>query len=455
MSYARPVVGMVTFGEVNTPFERLQIKHDEAVRDLGSLDIDLIDAGIVIDDPAYKTATAAIARLKGMEFSSLIVCVAGWVPTHAVIRVTDAFRNLPMVLWGLCGWMENGRLVTTADQAGTTAIRPVLEAMGYRFRYVYSVIGKEPPLKKIDSFLRAANAAARLRHARIGSMGYRDMLLYGTQFEGNSLRGQLGVEVEPFEMLEMVQNIEQLNYEDVEKLVAEMEKEWTYQLPCDREVLVKGAKYALALAKRIRERGYEAVTLIDVDGMKKLMGYPPAIVFMLLEKLCGVMTTPENDVMGNVTQLILSYLTGQNIHYMEYYEFFEDSMLIGTPDYVPASAVKGDITMLPTAFGLLSASLLNVSKVKDGYVTCARLYYKKGRYYMHLYTGEARQPMAWQEFGWTDPIPQLCSLQVFPDSCTVEEFAQHVSSQHVLLAYGNHMDEIEQLCRLLDIEVVK
>ena len=158
--------------------------------------------------------------------------------------------------------------------------------------------------------------------------------------------------------------------------------------------------------------------------MKKLMGYPPAIVFMLLEKLCGVMTTPENDVMGNVTQLMLSYLTGQNIHYMEYYEFFEDSMLIGTPDYVPASAIKGDITMLPTAFGLLSASLLNVSKVKDGYVTCARLYFKNGRYYMHLYTAEARQPMAWQEFGWTDPIPQLCSLQVFPDSCTVEEFAQ-------------------------------
>ena len=89
MSYVKPIVGMVTFGEVNTPFERLQIKHDEAVRDLGALDIELIDAGIVIDDPAYETADTAIARLKGKEFSSLIVCVAGWVPTHAVVRVTD------------------------------------------------------------------------------------------------------------------------------------------------------------------------------------------------------------------------------------------------------------------------------------------------------------------------------------------------------------------------------
>lgn len=455
MAYAKPIVGMVCFGEVNTPYERLEIKHEEAVRQLSGLDIELIDAGIVIDDPAYETADAAIARLRGQEFSSLIVCVAGWVPTHAVIRVTDEFRHLPMVLWGLCGWMENGRLVTTADQAGTTAIRPAMEAMGYRFRYVYSVIGKQPPLHKIDSYLRAANAAARLRHARIGSMGYRDMLLYGTQFEGNSMRGQLGIEVETFEMLEMLQNMEQLDADEVEKLVCEMECEWTYQLPCDREVLLKGARYALALAKKIRERGYDAVTLVDVDGMKKLLGYPPAIVFMLLEKLCGVMTTPENDVLGNATQLMLSYLSGQNIHYMEYYEFFEDSMLIGTPDYIPASATKGEVTMLPTAFGLLSASLLNVSKVRDGYVTCARLSYRGGKYYMHIYTAEARQPMAWQEYGWTDPVPQLCSLQVFPDSCTVEEFAQKVSSQHVLLAYGDYTDGLTALCGLMGIEVVR
>lgn len=455
MTYVKPVVGMVCFGEVNTPYERLEIKRREAVQQLAELDIELIDAGIVIDDPAYETADAAIARLRGREFSSLIICVAGWVPTHAVIRVTDVFRHLPMVLWGMCGWMENGRLVTTADQAGTTAIRPALEAMGYRFRYVYSVIGKKPPLKKIDSYLRAANAAARLRHSRIGSMGYRDMLLYGTQFEGNSMRGQLGIEVETFEMLEMLQNMEQLDADEVEKLVGEMEREWTYQLPCDREVLLKGARYALALAKKIRERGYDAVTLVDVDGMKKLLGYPPAIVFMLLEKLCCVMTTPENDVLGNATQLMLSYLSGQNIHYMEYYEFFEDSMLIGTPDYIPASATKGEITMLPTAFGLLSASLLNVSKVRDGYVTCARLSYRGGKYYMHLYTAEARQPMAWQEYGWTDPVPQLCSLQVFPDSCTVEEFAQKVSSQHVLLAYGDYTDALTALCGLMGIEVVR
>ena len=129
-------------------------------------------------------------------------------------------------------------------------------------------------------------------------------------------------------------------------------------------------------------------------------------------------------------------------------------MLIGVPDYVPKACTDGDVTVLPAAFGLLSASLLNVSKVKTGYVTCARLAYIGGRYRMHVYTAEAKPPLAWNEYGWDDPAPQLPSLQVFPDSCTVEEFAQQVCGQHVIVAYGDYTEAIRDFCRLLDIELI-
>ena len=447
-------VGFVCFGEINTPFARLQIKHDSALAALRGLEAEIVDAGIVIDDPAYETADAAIAKLRGLDLSSVILCVAGWVPTHAVIRVTDVFRTLPMVLWGLCGWIENGHIVTTAEQAGTTALRPALEAMDYTFKYVYDIIGEAEPIDEIDSYVRAAYAAKKLRSARVGTMGYRDMLLYGTQYEGNSLRGQIGVEVEPFEMLEMVQAIEKLDPAEVERQVAWMKQNWKILKPCDDAILRKAARCALAIAGRVRERGYDALTLIDVDGMKKLLGFPPATVFMLLERLCGVSTTPENDVMGNVTQLMVRYITGQVAHYMEYYEFFRESMLIGVPDYIPTPAVEGEVELLPTAFGLLDTSLLNVSRVKTGYVTCARLYYKKGAYYMHIYTGEAKQPPKWEEYGWAPPAPQLPSLEVFPDSCTVPEFAQRVSGQHVIICYGNHAKPLKELCEMLGVHVI-
>ena len=268
------------------------------------------------------------------------------------------------------------------------------------------------------------------------------------------MRGQLGPEVEPFEMLEMVQNVEKLDPQRVSEGVAYVKSHWKFEKECSDEVIEKGVKYALAVGKKIEERGYRAVSLIDVDGMKKLLGFPPAMVFMLLERWYGVLTVPENDVMGAVTQVILSELTGQTVPYLEYYEFFENSMLIGVPDFVPEPAVDGDVKVLPAAFGLLSSSLLNVSKVKTGYVTCARLIYVNGNYKMHVYTGEARTPGSWNEYGWDDPAPQLPSLEVFPDNCTVEEFAQKVSSQHVLVAYGDYTEEVRDFCRLMGVELI-
>ena len=447
-------VGFVCFGEVNTPIERLNMKHDEALAALRAEVENVVDGGLVIDDPAYETADAAYAKIAGLDLDCLVICVAGWVPTHAVIRVTDHFRHVPMILWGLCGWKENGRIITTAEQAGTTALRPAFEALDYTFKYVYNIIGKEWPMEKITSYIAACRARKNLRSARVGTMGYRDMLLYGTQYEGNSMRGQIGVEVEPYEMLEMVRAIDTLDPQKVAEGVAFVKENWAFKKACDDSVIEKGVKYALAITKKIEERGWEAITLIDVDGMKKLEGFPPAMVFMLLEHYCNILTVPENDVMGAVTQLIMKYITGQTVPYLEYYEFFENSMLIGVPDFVPKSVTDGDVTVLPAAFGLLNASLLNVSKVKTGYVTCARLVYLKGKYKMHVYTAEAKEPPAWNEYGWDDPAPQLPSLEVFPDSCTVEEFAQNVSSQHVIVAYGNHVQALRDFCAMMDIELV-
>ena len=448
------LIGYVCFGEVNTPIERLHMKHDEALAALQAKFQNVIDGGLVIDDPAYETADAAYAKLAGLDLDCLIVCVAGWIPTHAVIRVTDHFRHIPMLLWGLCGWKENGRIITTAEQAGTTAIRPAFEALEYNFKYVYNVIGKEWPMGKIEAFVSACRARKNLRSAKVGTMGYRDMLLYGTQFEGNSMRGKMGVEVEPYEMLEMVRAIDTLDQDAIAEGVAYVKNNWVFKKECEDATIEKGVKYALAIAKKIQERGWEAVTLIDVDGMKKLEGFPPAMVFMLLEHYCGVLTVPEHDIMGAVTQLIMKYITGQIVPYMEYYEFFENSMLMGVPDFIPAAATKGNVEVLPAAFGLLNTSVLNVSKAKTGYVTCCRLVYLKGKYKMHVYTGEAKDPPAWNEFGWDDPAPQLPSLEVFPDSCTVEAFAQNVSSQHVIVAYGDYSEAVRDFCKMMDIELV-
>lgn len=443
----------VGFGEVNTPKDIIIKKCSDAEKALKNEGMDLVSVYPVTDDYEEKDIKNAVAQLKNKDFDVLVVCIAGWIPTHAVVKVTEHFRNKPMILWGLCGWLEGDRLVTTADQAGTTAIRKTFYDLGYDFTYIYDIVGLPSKTKKVYNYALASSAAAKLRHARSGMAGYRDMNLYGTQVDGPSLKRVIGPEIETFEMLEIQQRYEKVTDEEIQKVIDSAMSKWNFLKPANPESLKKAAGYYLAVKAICDERGYEAISLKDVDGMKKLLGFPPAPIFMLLADEEGLCTIPENDSLGNITQLMVKYLTGQCAFYLEFYEFFTDRVLAGVPDYVPAEVTVDGVTVMPAAFGELSEGILNVSKVKPGEVTLCRLTYDDGIYYMHMVKGEAVTARKWEEAGWTQPAPQLPGLEIILDD--VEQFAQNVMCQHYIISYGDNTELIENLCNILGIEIIR
>lgn len=443
----------VGFGEVNTPTDIIIKKSRNAEASLKNEGLDMISVYPVTDDYEENDIKKAIETLKNKSFDVLVVCVAGWIPTHAVVKVTEHFRNTPMVLWGLCGWTEGDRLVTTADQAGTTALRKTFYDLGYTFKYVYDIAGLPSKSKQVYNYAVAAAAAARLRHARSGMAGYRDMNLYGTLYDGGSLKREIGPEIETFEMLEIEQRYNQISESDIRTVVDRCMSKWKFVKPANAESLKKAAGYYLAVKTVCDERGYEAISLKDVDGMKKLLGFPPAPIFMLLSDEGGICTIPENDSLGSITQLMVKYLTGQCACYLEFYEFFEDRVLAGVPDYVPAEVVDGEVTVMPAAFGELSEGILNVSRLKQGELTLCRLAYDRGKYCMHMVTGKGVTPKKWEEAGWTQPAPQLPGLEIFLDD--VETFAQNVMCQHYIMSYGDNTEVIENLCDILEIEIIR
>lgn len=444
--------GFIGFGEINSPRELIEKKCAVARDALQACGVELVSTAPVSDDPQGADVRRAVAELNGKDFDTLVVCLAGWIPTYAVIAAIDKFRHLPMVLWGLTGHYENGRLVTTADQAGTTALRKVMEDMGYLFRFVYNTPDSLPKTAKVASFCRAASAAADLRTAKAGMMGYHDMNLYGTAFDPTTLRGRIGVEIEVFEMLEMTQLAAMVTDDDIRDVVNSVKKEWHFLKQPQPGTLETGARYFLALRQKALERGYQAMSLIDVDGMKKLLKFPPSMIFMLLADKLGISVVPEDDALGSVTQLIIKHLTGQIGAYLEFYEFMEDRVLAGVPDFVPAEVVDGPVTVDPTSFGGFAEGILNVSKVKPGILTMFRLAYTDGRYVMHIVTGEGVCPRSWEEAGWLPPAPQLPSLEIILDT-PVEEFADKVLSQHYIICYGDHSQIMKDYCKIAGIDL--
>lgn len=442
----------IGFGEVNTPKEILEKKCKKACEELKSEGIDIVSVYPITDDYEENDVNGAIKMLENEHFDSIIVCIAGWIPTHAVVKVCERFKEKPMVLWGLCGTIENGRIITTADQAGTTAIRKVFSDLGYIFKYFYDIIGKPSNSTRVALYVKACSAAAQLRCAKAGMAGYRDMNLYGTQADGASLKKVTGAEIECFEMLEIVQRYEKISKDEKQKVIDKCKKNWCFLKEPKEESLEKAAGYYLAVSKICEERGYKAVSLKDVDGMKKLLGFPPAPVFMLLADEDGLCTVPENDCLGLITQLMVKFVTGQAAAYLEFYEFFEDGVLAGVPDYVPSEIAEGSTKVVPAAFGELSEGILNVSKIKEGELTMCRLTYTDGKYYMHMIKGMGQTPPKWEEAGWTQPAPQLPGLFIKLEK--MEEFAQNVMCQHYITSYGDNTEVIANLCNILGIELI-
>ena len=449
----KPKVGFVGFGEVNTPREIIEKKCQQSIEWLESAGLEVLSTAPVSDDPEGKDVRRAVAELAGADFDLLITCLAGWIPSHAVISVASEFPGHPILLWGLSGAVEGGRLVTTADQAGTTALRQTIEDLGLRLKYVPSFQDAPPPLNKIATFARAASAVKALHNSKIGMMGCGDMNLYATLYDGVSLRKRLGTEVEFFEMLEMVQRVERLNPEAVKQVLEIIRKKWVFERPANTEVLEKGVKYYLALRDKVLERKYQAVSLIDVDGMKKLLQFPPAMIFMLLTDELNVCAIPENDVLGAVSQLVTRALTGQASAYLEFYEFFSYGVLMGVPDFVPSEVVDGPVKLTPTSFGGLAGGLLNTSRIKTGKVTLCRLASRGDHYTLHVVTGDAVTPQPWEEAGWAPPAPQLPGLEIRLQA-DMEEFSQHVYGQHYILSYGDNSGLYRDFCKLVGIDVV-
>lgn len=442
----------VGFGEVNSPKQLIDDKCLNALKEIFSLGFKVVTTPTVTDDPQGVGVQRAIKDLKKEEFDLLIVCIAGWIPSHAVIDITNAFKDKPMILWGLAGDLENGRVITTAPQAGTTALRKVFEDLGYKFRFVHNIIGKPSPLEKIRSFAQAASGIKLMERTKVGMMGFRDMNLYNTLYDGLSLKSKIGTEIEFFEMLEMFLSSENNDGNEVNLLLKKIKKEWVFEKPADDNFLSTGIGYYLAIKKIAKEHRFDAISLKDVDGMKKLLSFPPAMIFMLLSDELNLCTIPENDAMGAVTQLLVKQLTGQCAAYLEFYEFFEESVLLGVPDFVPSEVVEGKVTVTPAAFGNISGGLLNVSTMKTGRLTMVRLSNKGDQYTMHICTGEGKLK-SWEEAGWDYPAPQLPSLEIFTDS-PVEDFIQKISGQHYIIAYGDHAQTLRDFCYLKEIKVV-
>lgn len=447
--------GYVAFGTIFYTPSNLKMISEKAEKQLEEAGLDL-----VITNPVYGEGPEperAIKELKADAWDFLFVNIINWIDTRGVYRVLYEFRNEPMILYSFGGFTdfegkfgEKGTLISPAAGAGSTSLRMPMEQWGIKFKYLFNAPDSLMDISGIMSFARAAHTVKKLGHTRLGMIGFNDMGLYSTSYNPSKLRALIGPEIESLDMLQLKRKMEMISDVDVKDEVKRVSSQWEYPLgKPDEELVEKAVRMYMATVEICKEKKFDAFSYKCVDGIDLEMGLTHAIPSSLVAD-AGYPYVDENDIGNSVAQMMLKSVSGKQVTFIEHYEHHPEWILLGEDGYCPSDFIEGkpQIKYMST---VLLKGIAHCSNMKKGRMTLACLSETEKGYRMHIVTGEGKERPKWVEMGV--PLPSWPSVKFYTD-VPVQQVLNHVQSQHFAAVYGTYVNELLDLCGLLNIEVI-
>jgi L-fucose isomerase-like protein len=226
--------------------------------------------------------------------------------------------------------------------------------------------------------------------------------------------------------------------------------DWEYPIARPNpEAVERVIRLYMATVDVCREKSFSAFSYKCVDGVDSNLGLTHAVPSALVAS-AGYPYVDENDIGNLVAELMLKYVSDQQVMFLEHYDHHPEWILLGEDGYIPDQFIDGK-PQIKVVTSVALGGLAHCSKLKLGRMTLACLAEDNEGYRMHVVTGEGKAPPQWVEMGV--PLPPWPSVKFFPD-VPVRRILDHVQSQHFAMTYGNHVPALLDLCRLLGITAV-
>ena len=165
-------------------------------------------------------------------------------------------------------------------------------------------------LDRLRTTVKAIKAVMALDGARIGVIGGLAMTFYNMEVSTSELRKRLGVDVAHHDMHELTDRMAALEVNRVSQEVAVMAQAAQVDGVSEAQMSLT-ARAALALLDMAQAAGYAALAVSDWPALQVNLGMHPGAAFSWLEEKHHLPVTSEGDVLGAVTQLIATSITGR------------------------------------------------------------------------------------------------------------------------------------------------
>lgn len=433
--------------------ERVAAEHLDLKARLEREGYTVADAGNL--HRSYGELMSAARELRAKAIQALVVFVGTWAYSNAIAGAALEI-GVPVVVWG-------DATPGTCGLVGAAIAMGGLEEYGAHANLVYGPMDAPETWKRARTLLDAACAVGALKGSVLGVGGGRCMGMLTAITDTNAVRKQFGVEVEAFEQMAVVIRAEEIEAGRVAHCLEWMRSTFG-KFIAGEDVLRKQIRLYLAMKDLIAEEGYDFVA---ARCMPEMLNHYTS--FCLAHSFLGdaqddlgpkerTVFACEGDINAALTMQLLKHLAPDSpvlFSDVSEYNFAEDLVLTCNCGSQPTDFASSKKEVYFETEGVHEhrwkwGGCCPQFVSHSGHATAARLGRKNGRYKMLILSVEVEeQPRArLKESTWQRPHTY------FRLNCSKEDFFANLFSNHIHLVYGDCVDKLTEVCRILDVDPI-
>lgn len=401
--------------------------------------------GLVMD---LQAAQAAAESLRGAPIDLLLVWQASFADATMVVALAHAVPA-PLLLWAPPEERTGGRLRLNAF-CGINLAAHGLHREGIGYDYLYAAPDDPAAIEKVLLLARAGRAARLLRSARIGRFGLNPDGFAPCTFDGDALAALIGVRIVQRELADVFDGARTAPAADVDHTLSELEQRVAGLAGLDQPSLRKTLGAYLTLADLAREDAYDGLAVRCWPEFFTELGCAACgAMSMLSDRM--VPCSCEADVNGTVTQLMLQWLSGEPAFGTDMvgFDVDRDEAVLWHCGLAPLSMADPEFQPRGTIHSNRKLPLLMEFPLKPGRVTIARLTQASDAYRLVVGGGEMlRAPIS---FSGTSGVLRFDR----PSQEVLDTIMAEGLDHHISLTYGDHMDALLALARMLGLPVLR
>jgi L-fucose isomerase-like protein len=391
----------------------------------------------------------AAAELLSEPVDLLLAFQASFADSTMVAELARTSTGAPLLLWALPEERTGGRLRLNSF-CGINLAGHALRRAGFTYDYVYAQPEDAVALRKLTTLAQAGRVRRTLRSARIGRFGLNPDGFEPCQFDGDELAARLGVQVVQRGLNEVFDGARAAAVSAVEPVLANLAERVDGLAELEQEPLRKTLGAYVTLGRLADENSFNGLAVrCWPEFFTDLGGAACGAMSMLTDEM-----TPcscEADVNGTITGLMLQGLSGEPAFGTDIvgWDLERDETVLWHCGLAPLSMCDPDFRPRTTVHSNRKKPLLMEFPLKRGRVTIARLSQATGEY--RLVVGAGEMQVAPMSYTGTSGVLKFDR----PAAEVLDTIMQEGLDHHISITYGDHLDALLALARLLDLPVLR